>query len=176
MRFTTPNFLAGAARRFCLLSSLTALATLTACGGGGGSDDKGATPSSVGTADAYVGTWVSDCTDLGNGTHVKARAVATKLDANRIQVQFSGAVFTNTTCAGTASFVDTGSEVDTFAGTKTTTSGKKVDKFVGKDDTDEYKGIALIEGGVLYTEDDEAGVDSEGYPNNLDLIHPFRKQ
>jgi hypothetical protein len=73
MHFTNTGI---STRRIGLLASLAALTILGACGGGGG-DDKSATPSSVDNVDAYLGTWLGDCDDLGDGTSLKSRFVVT---------------------------------------------------------------------------------------------------
>jgi hypothetical protein len=84
-------------------------------------------------------------------------------------------LFDNTTCTGTSSSTPN-SGVETLNGTKTTTSGKKVDKLVGKNDTGyEYKDLVFIDGGTLYFGIYTA-TDSEGYPNDVDMTLAFHKQ
>ena len=149
-----------------------AVAVLSACGGGG--DDAGLEPGTIGAGDAvdkYVGTW-SGCFAVGAGS-LREVIVITRSSATTGAFTWTETAHTGTTCAGAATDSDNGSGTFVMNGTKilgadtvdkvTVTEGSAVEKQVflvkGAAPAMLSLGRAALDGGA---------VDAEGYPTTLD--------
>lgn len=162
-----------------LMVTAAAVALLSACGGGG--DDAGPGPGTIGSGDAvdkYVGTW-SGCFAVGAGS-LRETVVITRSSATTGGFTWTETAHTGTTCAGTATDSDSGSGTFVMNGTKaigadtvdkvTVTEGAAVEKQVflvkGTAPAMLSLGRAALDGGP---------VDAEGYPTTLD-DHTLAKQ
>ena len=157
-----------------LIFGVLAIATLTACGGGG--SEEAPAIAVVEIADKYIGTWVA-CSSSPS-TSVRETFIFSKASATKVSYTFTQVGFDNTACSGlppSSPFSATGTF--TFAGTKVI-DGKTVDKI-----NDEFfapvarteKGVGFISGTTL-TLGSDAPLDAEGYPTALDTAYIYNKQ
>jgi hypothetical protein len=157
-------------------AALCSLLALSACGGGsGGGDAPAARPSSNGSADVYVGNWLSNCIASAPGGG-RIRSVITKTAAQKLNVASQVLVYGNTACGGDVlKAVDNGFEVFTLNGSKTV-DGKTVDKVIISGSSGDVKLLAYTDGSTILLGDDDSASDLEGYPTALDTSYVLTRQ
>jgi hypothetical protein len=161
---------------FCVVASTF----LCACGGGGASSPTGDLSAGITPMfDKYVGNWASDC-QLAVGGSEMENVTYTKISGNTLDASSSVKFFAVNNCTG-AFTTTTYSYTMRFDGTKVAGENVNgpivVDKVTLTISTGQtYRDIAWVfTNGTfrneIYTGNGSAGasVDSEGYPNSLEM-------
>lgn len=166
-----------------ILFTVICSSALAACGGGGDSGTA-ATPTTTDVADKYVGTWAM-CVASGASTSSRIVLVGTKTSATSISYTYNETEYSaSTACTGSsaAGYSEQGNIV--YRGSKVIGSDT-VDLGEGTvtanndpSDTEPRveKDISLVSGNTVYFGDDNAALDTDGYPTALFKTMGFNKQ